>query len=166
VTNSLSDLPNAPEHVAKTLLANLVKNSFLLAGKVNVYSYAKEDGPFADAAPESLPRPYVRISVRPQPSYWACTGVHRFPLDLVFEIAVDGLYDQPLLNLWSAVRTALSDHTIAPGGKKTVWEVKQAAGITISEFELGSYGLTNQGQGINRFMMGVGFARMEILVNT
>jgi hypothetical protein len=162
----LDDLPDAPEYTAKTVLCGLVKNSPLLAGKINFYSYSKEDGPHADAAPENLPRPFVRVHIRPQTSSWFAAGIHRFPFEAVCELGVNGVYDEPLLALWNAVRMALSDQQMAPGGIKTVREVKQAARITVSEFELADYTVANLGTGVARFLFGIGYLRCEILVST
>lgn len=161
----LAGLPDAPEWTAKTTLALLIKNSAILSGKVNFYAYSKDDGPHSDASPENLPRPFVRMSIRPQTSKWFAAGVMKYPFEAVMEIGVNGLYDRPLLALWHAVRTSLSPQAMAPGNEKTVREVMQAARITVSEYELADYAVANLGQGVARFLYGVGYLRCEMLIN-
>jgi hypothetical protein len=162
--NSLDDLPDCPEWTAKQILATLIRNSSLLAGKINFFSYSPEDGPFADANPDSLPRPFVRIHIRPTQSSWFAAGVMKYPMEVVMELGVDGVYDRPLLALWHAVRTSLSDRQMAPGGLKTVLQVKQEARISVSEQELADYAVANLGTGIARFLYGVGYMRCEMLI--
>lgn len=166
MTSSLNDLPDCPEWTAKSLLAGLIKHSPLLAGKINFYSYSKEDGPAADASPDMLPRPFVRMSIRPQTSSWFGSGVMKYPFEAVIELGVDGLYDKPLLNLWHAVRMSLSPSSVAPGGVKTVREVMQGGRIAVSEMELAAYGLSDAGKGTLRFLYGLGYLHCEILMNS
>jgi hypothetical protein len=165
MTNPLSDLPDAPEWTAKELLAMLVRKSPLLDGRINFYAYSPLDGPMADAAPENLPRPFVRLHIRPQQSNWFAAGIMKYPFECVFELGVDGLFDRSLLALWHAVRLALSDQQPAPGGAKTVREIKQDARISVSEMELAGYAVANLGQGIARFLYGIGYMRAETLLN-
>lgn len=162
----LDDLPDSPEYTAKELLAMLVKNSPLLKGKINFFSYSPDDGPYADASPENLPRPFIRLSIRPQTSNWAYAMIMKYPFECVYELGVDGLYDRALLALWHAVRLSLSDQQPAPGGVKTVLEVKRAARISVSEMEMAGYAVSQKGQGVNRFLYGVGFMKCEILINS
>jgi hypothetical protein len=90
----------------------------------------------------------------------------RYPFELVCELGVDGVYDRPMLALWNAVRIALSDQQIAPGGAKTVRQVKQGAGIAVKEIELAGYGVTGLGMGAIRFLFGMGYCRCELLMYT
>jgi hypothetical protein len=55
---------------------------------------------------------------------------------------------------------------MAPGGAKTVREVKQTARIAVSEMELAGYGAANLGSGVARFLYGIGYMRAEVLINT
>lgn len=159
-------LPDGPEWTAKMGVVNLLKNSPLLKGKLP--TFLCYDGHVDDDSdPDSLPKPFVRLRVKPGPSNWFAAGQHKFPVEFQFELAVEGTSERPLLALWHAIRLSLSPLRAAPGdGSKTVLDVLQATGLSTWEFNEAAYAVENAGKGQNRYLYGVGYCTGWLLINT
>jgi hypothetical protein len=119
-----------------------------------------------DAAPATIPKPFVRLSVVPGPSPWFSAGQLKSDMLVKLELGVDGTADKAILGLWHAVRYSLAVGFPAPGDTDlTVLNVMQAAGISTFNYDKFSYEIQNQGTGQARFIYATGFLRATLLIN-
>ena len=119
-----------------------------------------------DADPDDIPRPFLRVKLRPGTSGWFAAGMHKFPVQFQVEMAVDGTRDSNLLKLWHHVRLALSPRLMAPGGNLTVLQVMMAGGMSTWKFSQAMYEIVDSGQGKLRYIYGLGYMEADLLINT
>ena len=73
----------------------LLRNDPWLTGRLRfLLSYDGEV--LDDADPDDIPRPFLRVKLRPGASGWFAAGQHRFPVQFQLEMAVDGTRLEPL----------------------------------------------------------------------
>jgi hypothetical protein len=158
--------PDGPETKIHLAVANLIQQHPLLSGTLATFLHYSGDLQ-DDADPDNLPRPFVRLNSRPGTGTWFAAGQHQFTMKFMLELGVDGTDIRPMMNLWSAIRTALSPTKPAPGdGTKTVLNVMMAAGLVTWKFDEAAYEIVNPGKGANRYLYGLGEMSGSMLVNT
>jgi hypothetical protein len=147
-------------------IVTLLKNDPTLKTNVRHFLYYNGQDVLDDADADNIPKPFIRLHVRPGASGWFAAGQHKFPVHFMLEIAVNGTNSRNILKLWSQIRVALSPRRMAPSGNLTVLQVLQAGGLATWKISGAAYGIENGGKGELRYLYGYGIVDGDLLVNT
>lgn len=161
------ELPDSPEYRAHLALMNLITGNPLIRSAVppnQLFFY--EGNPFDDYLPANLPRPFIRCRPIPDESKWFTEGQHRFPMQWFVELGINGWRVRSLMNLWHAVRLAVSPNRMMPDGSEHVRDYLIKNGISNIEFNKTAYEIVNAGTGANQFLYGQGIMTVQLFINT
>ncbi len=116
-----------------------------------------------DARPTLNLVPWLRITPVAGPAAWETEGQHRMPMAVEFELAVQGTCSDQIMNLWSAVRSAL--FPTDPTKRAAVRAAMNGASITRGEFTACAYGI-HKDEDNAKMLLASGSLNLLLLINT